>query len=257
MKRVLLFLFVLISLMIQVPAQQPNWFIPVRFDDPEMEEAYYKSLFHLSEAEVALFFEHITLIGELSPGHPTVFAYPGLVSFNRELEDFPYHVFFERAASMEGELTPGGALYRLISLRLLENPEADLRNEFGELMSLYPQTPMVRFFFMEYLIKNGDAEHALAVAKDLNVGFPDFFPVFKQLGYGNLEAGDFPKAKYFFTQYIKALPESADAHTCMGDYFVAENDPETAMEYYQKALKFNPDWASAKKGVDKAQSMLD
>ena len=64
-----------------------------------------------------------------------------------------------------------------------------------------------------------------------------------QLGYIFLQQKDYERSQLFFKVNMDYYPENFNVYDSMGDYFLAVNDKEKAIESFKKALsiKFRPD----------------
>ena len=58
-------------------------------------------------------------------------------------------------------------------------------------------------------------------------------------GYMNMDSGQMEKAKMFFEQGIKYFPKSANMYDSMADYFEANNDIASALEFVKKAYEIS------------------
>jgi predicted alpha/beta superfamily hydrolase len=58
-------------------------------------------------------------------------------------------------------------------------------------------------------------------------------------GYMNMDMGQMEKAKMFFEQGLKDFPKSANMYDSMADYFIAENDLNSALDYAKKAYSIS------------------
>lgn len=73
------------------------------------------------------------------------------------------------------------------------------------------------------------------------------------LGYHYLNSNDKQKSRRYFALSIRKAPEIANSYDSMGDYFTAEAKYDSALVYYEKALKINPKFNAAK--FNKAQTL--
>ncbi|TXE03739.1 esterase [Algoriphagus aquimarinus] len=58
-------------------------------------------------------------------------------------------------------------------------------------------------------------------------------------GYMNMDMGQMEKAKMFFDQGLKYFPKSANMYDSMADYYVENNDFESALAYVKKAFELS------------------
>lgn len=61
-----------------------------------------------------------------------------------------------------------------------------------------------------------------------------------EMGYQFMNMGQMDKAKSLLAMNVKNYPESFNVHDSMGDYYVAVDDKEKAMECFRKSLEINP-----------------
>ena len=113
--------------------------------------------------------------------------------------------------------------------------------------------PMAYFteLFMAGEIEKLEAE-AKRMVNDPVYSFFNFEGEFNKVGYNLLGRKEFEPAIYVFTMNTKLFPDSANTWDSLGEAYWKAGKIEKAIEYYQKAIKMDPEGAVG----DNARSML-
>ena len=67
-----------------------------------------------------------------------------------------------------------------------------------------------------------------------------YYHILNLLGYAHYNNGNKEKAKSYFDEYVDVYPEGYNPHDSMGEYYYNEEDYETSLVHYQKALDNYP-----------------
>tara|TARA_B100001105_G_scaffold169243_1_gene136259 strand:+ start:149 stop:916 length:768 start_codon:yes stop_codon:yes gene_type:complete len=76
------------------------------------------------------------------------------------------------------------------------------------------------------------------------------------LGYLHYNNGNQEKAKSYFDEYVESYPEGYNPHDSMGEYYYMEEDYETSLIHYEKALSKFPMSNSANNKVKELKEKL-
>lgn len=77
------------------------------------------------------------------------------------------------------------------------------------------------------------------------------------LGYWALQAGDLARSKLFFEMNVKNYPESANVYDSLGDFYLASEQKEKAIQFFKEALKRDENAGTRKKLEELEKSSQD
>ncbi len=73
---------------------------------------------------------------------------------------------------------------------------------------------------------------------------------FLYAGYLALEMRETERAKLYFETRLLIHPNNPNSFDCMGDYYLAVDDRELAIEYFQKAISIDPEFESSREKLE-------
>jgi len=91
---------------------------------------------------------------------------------------------------------------------------------------------------------------AARMVKDPNYKFFDFEGEFNKAGYNVLGSGQTKEAIFIFQMVADLFPDSANAWDSLAEAYLKAGDKTKALEYYNKALKMDPDGETGKHAQD-------
>lgn len=96
-------------------------------------------------------------------------------------------------------------------------------------------------------------DHFIKISKQIGYIVKPDEAEMNYMGYDFLDQQHFSKAKSFFKTNIDNYPESFNVYSSMGDFYVAIDDKEQAIQFYTKALTIR-DHPSTRKKLDKLKT---
>ena len=72
-------------------------------------------------------------------------------------------------------------------------------------------------------------------AKDLYAMNPNFTPALNIMGYAYMEKDEFDLAKETLQEQVRRQSGKANPYDSLGDYFLAVNDNEMALKYFEQS----------------------
>lgn len=140
----------------------------------------------------------------------------------------------DKAIAIKGYLNKGEKTMREILREYIEDPNADVSEIAGKLVTDYPDLPAAYVWLSGYQKDYQEAMKSLEKACELA---PDWPGSYVRMSYGAMAEGDFDKAKEALDKYKALLPDAANVYDSYGDYYLAIQDSAAASESYMKAYE--------------------
>lgn len=134
-------------------------------------------------------------------------------------------------------------------------------SSFVALRNIYRQqnkfTPIDENTFIE-MVLSGNPDQAIAEFHKTREVYPEWL-VFSEnalnfAGYKYLQKKQFSEAIKLFQLNMMVYPDSPNVYDSLGEAYLASGNEELALQYYQKALEFNPAMKSAQNAVETLSS---
>ena len=77
------------------------------------------------------------------------------------------------------------------------------------------------------------------------------------VAYGYMRSGNLETAKAHFDKYMKAAPNHANPYDSMGDYYMAAEDYQEAVAYYEKAYATDNSFTVSKEKAAAAREKME
>ncbi len=106
-----------------------------------------------------------------------------------------------------------------------------------------------RLFLIEYLLRNGDANLALAAAQAAVAAVPDSADLLAAVGRAQQVSGDINQAVATYNKLVESQPLSSQAHIRLAEAHTAGKNFELAEQSLRKALEIKPDAIDAQRGL--------
>ena len=96
---------------------------------------------------------------------------------------------------------------------------------------------------------------AARMVKDPKYKFFDFEGELNEAGYNVLGSGQIKEAIFIFQMVVDLFPDSANAWDSLAEAYLKTGDKAKALEYYNKALKIDPDGVTGKNAKEMIRSI--
>lgn len=104
-----------------------------------------------------------------------------------------------------------------------------------------PQHPDILYYYASSAVRSGRAALGIQLATELIALDPSYLPAYVVRGEANLARQQYANARADADTVIQQRPDDYDAIILEGDIAVADEDPETAEAYFQRALSLYPE----------------
>jgi tetratricopeptide (TPR) repeat protein/TolB-like protein len=125
------------------------------------------------------------------------------------------------------------------------------------LVTLYPDEE--DGYLMLVLILNQQLQQSQKALAALELGvkaIPSSGQLHSMYGYGLLRAGLYPEAFREFETYVQLHPDEPNSYDCLGEFYLVTGQPETALEWYTRALEVDPSFGQSHGGRAWAYAMM-
>ena len=130
-----------------------------------------------------------------------------------------------------------------------DNPDAQLSNMIKELISKYPNKPMLMILEGNDLFGKDEFLEASKIYTKIWERF-DFAPALNMLGYSNMRAGNMKEAEDAFSNYITNNGDHPNPYDSMGEYLENMEDYEAAHDYYMMAYTIDSTFSVSKERAE-------
>jgi len=133
---------------------------------------------------------------------------------------------------------------------------ADAVETLKKAMSLEPANPEPRYLLIEAYYRNFEYEHALHLAEETSVKFPDAALAHYHLGAQLNNFSRLTEAKNELEEALKRDQSLVEARVMLGEVFFKMGKPDKSLTCFREALAANPKLMNAQAGLGKALIQL-
>jgi tetratricopeptide (TPR) repeat protein len=137
----------------------------------------------------------------------------------------------------------------------MEGRPNEARAHYVQALRLQPIDPEPHYLLGIMAIAEGDLDQAKARLEDAVRIEPELVQAHNNLGIIYARNGDHETAKSHYRKALSLDPEFADAHINLGGVLMGEKKYQDAIAQYRQALRIEPNNGTARKNLQRAQSM--
>ena len=123
------------------------------------------------------------------------------------------------------------------------------------LVRKYPDSSFLRFESMFATINDIGPDMILRRGKDLIEMNPNFTPALNIMGYAYLQKDNLDLAKATFQEQVRRQSGKANPYDSLGDYYLAENNNEMALRYFEQSSMMGLKASESK--VDSLKALIE
>ena len=123
------------------------------------------------------------------------------------------------------------------------------------LVRKYPDSSFLRFESMFATINDIGPDMILRRGKDLIEMNPNFTPALNIMGYAYLQKDNLDLAKVTFQEQVRRQSGKANPYDSLGDYYLAENNNEMALRYFEQSSMMGLKASESK--VDSLKALIE
>ena len=238
MKTLLSFLLFLFVAQNAVSQETDSRNVPVTTDSEQALVLFNEGMDALDDVLLVTASEKFTRAAELDPDFimPRVMMALGYL-YNNDIENFKLHA--NKAVKSRAYLTSSEKLLQQAMKALVEDPQADVTQYGKKLVEIHPESVLAHQLLANFQNLAKDYEGAIKTYQSALEITREPAPIYNALGYAYMATNQMDKAKESFEKYLKAAPNSANAHDSMGDYYAKTQAFEQAQQSYLKAYELD------------------
>lgn len=159
-------------------------------------------------------------------------------------ERFPWKETEEKLKKMEDELKQKASADEFFAYMYAfqkcayANPYEE-RKEFTELLEMFPDSLLLKYKRAICPQENAD------LLKDLLAAEPQFYEADYYLGNLALKNGNLLEAEGYFLKAFEGIPESPQVTISLASIYLATEEPERSLEFYERTLALAPEYRDA------------
>ena len=211
-----------------------------------------KGIFHWYNAEWAMSYTYFS--GALEED-PSLFAPHVVLAWLSSGEKREMHV--NKAKELVSEKNENSKLF--VSMLDLSGAENRQKRHaiWKEMHERHPNGSFIHYLYANSMQNpNERIEELTSLLEKRKAADGWYSHIFNLLAYIHYNNGNKEKAKSYFDEYVKSYPDGYNPHDSMGEYYYMEEDYETSLIHYEKALSKFPRSISAYNKVKEIKEKL-
>ncbi|MEZ4948145.1 MAG: hypothetical protein R2769_12910 [Saprospiraceae bacterium] len=213
-----------------------------------LENQYQEALMAGFNADHQNFISGMQTVLEQAPDNFMANAHMAMQAFHTNDMD-TFKKYAKKAVSI-GAPNENTAAYEAVLKARLKEPKTDINQLVAGLIQNNMDVAEANFMQAMLYLENGDNYVAFEVLIRTNNMHPDFAPAYNALGYVCMDIDQMERAGKAFSKYMHLMPNYANAHDSMGDYFMAAGDYAKAKDMFEKAYALDNNFTFS---LDKAK----
>lgn len=172
----------------------------------------------------------------------------------KETDETNEEEVLEKIEQLKAQVTAGEQLFINIWRKAVVTQE-DFSAEIHQLRTLFPHDAYLwtQVFYPCLAAQQYETAESVLLATIENE--PTFGPAYNLLGLLNRRMKNFEKSKAYYDRYLELEPKLPNAFDSMGDYYMAIEEYDNAIEFFNKAFTMDPKgMAAAKDKIEKARA---
>ncbi|MBP1655961.1 MAG: Tetratricopeptide repeat protein [Bacteroidetes bacterium] len=159
------------------------------------------------------------------------------------------HANRERAKSLIDKVSPGERLLILRSVANASGQTALGKAYLDSLFAMFPKDKRLKYQMGLYYRAYGDYKTAVKYYEEAIALDPNFAAPYNQLGYDNVELGNFEAAEKAFKDYIRLMPGRPNPLDSYAEFLRMRGRYDESIAQYKKVLETDPSFVTSMNGL--------